>query len=56
MILHVNHLLVLMKYHALLVILKKRQNLKLSSAAMIIGGALSVHSLELCIGCKHRFF
>ena len=31
-----------MKYHALLVILKKRQNLKLSWSVQIIGGALKV--------------
>ena len=33
---------ILMKYHALLLFLKKRQNLKLSSAANNIGGALRV--------------
>ena len=35
----------LMKYHALFVIFEKRQNLRLSSDAIIIGGALRVNCL-----------
>ena len=35
-----------MKFHALFVIFEKRQNLKLSSAAKYLGGALRVKSGE----------